>query len=213
MFLRFQAELNFESPKTVDPLLTETSSLDLYQYFSHTLRRGEMTAGGPFQMLNLIPTRERRQMSFTFLFMLCLAFTISNCLLHYNVLCPSVWRSFYHAFFGLSEDISRRLGWNWGVCGWSFWKRRGMLSGLGWAQLRWERLDVQQKSMQPPAAFWAVSTPVWLSECELSGLLWSETFWFWRKSYCSGGSHYKEAFFGLIACLTVKQMRSRWHQT
>lgn len=41
-------------------------------------------------MLNLFPTRERRQMSFTFLFMLCLALPISKCLLHWNVLCLSV---------------------------------------------------------------------------------------------------------------------------
>lgn len=70
----------------------ETSSLDWYQYFSHTLRRGEMPAGGPFQMLHLIPTRERVLMSFAFPFMRCLRLFL-NYLTHRKVLNTSPFLS------------------------------------------------------------------------------------------------------------------------
>lgn len=113
--------------------MIETSSLDLYQYFSHTLNRGEMPAGEPFQMLHLITTCESVQMSFAFLFMRCLRLFLNH--LTHSPLCKCCM------YISLSICLSSALqfgesavgsaGWDWGVCHWCLRKRLWMEPSWG----------------------------------------------------------------------------------
>lgn len=185
----------------------ETSSLDSYQYFSHTLRRGEMPAGGAFQILHLIPTWESMQMSFAFLFMHCLRLCLNH-LTHRRLLEGLYTSPFLSACillcYFLRMSAVGSAGWDWGVCRWCLRKGRGHMLWIGpsWGE------SVSGCAAEIPAAslcfFWAVSAPVWLSKWKMSGSLWSETFCFWKKSYFSLVAQFIEWLYRKIALLTVK---------
>ncbi len=121
----------------------ETSSLDSYQYFSHTLHRGEMPAGGAFQMPHLIPTWESMQMSFAFLFMHCLRLCLNH--LTHRLLLKGLqaYISFLSASLMLLlflENVCHRLGWMRLRCLSLMLEEGKGAHTLDQAQLRWERV-------------------------------------------------------------------------
>lgn len=151
MLLRFQAAV------------MEISSLDSYQYFSHTLHRGEIPAGGQLQMLHLIPTWKSMQMSFAFRF----THYLHHCLNHltYRLLLEGLQTSpFLSAClllcYFLRMSAVGTTGWDWGVCRWCL--RKGRVRTI-WIRPRWGESLSGCAAEIPEAShcfLWAVSTPV-----------------------------------------------------
>lgn len=163
--------------------MIETSSLDLYQYFSHTLNRGEMPAGELFQMLHLITTCESVQMSFAFLFMHCLCLFLNH--LTHSPLCKCCM------YISLSICLSSALQFGESAVGWMRLRCLPLMpeeEALDGAQLRWERVWTCSRNpcSNSLLSLQAVSAPVWLSKCQgRRG----------QKSYCSLVAHFMERLF------------------
>jgi len=164
----------------------ETSSLDLYQYFSHTLNRGEMPAGEPFQMLHLITTCESVQMSFAFLFMHCLR-PFLNHLTHRPLYKCCIHLPFYLPVFFAIWWVCRRLGWMRLRC----LPLMPEEEAVDRAQLRWEHVWMCSRN---PCSNSLLSASCQCSSLvvKMSGSPWSEV------TLQSSGALYRKAYLGRL---------------